>query len=92
MALPKKKGIRKITIDSTVYYFKVDLVNETSEVKANIGLEEKPNRRFSLWAENVQITPSIIAESILFMNRKTSWQSESKNYSLKYSEENLCFN
>ncbi|WP_196889708.1 hypothetical protein [Aureivirga sp. CE67] len=92
MALPKKKGIRKITIDQITYYFKIDTDYYSSKLRANIGLEEKPNRRFSLFTDNHPITPKIIAESILLMNKKINWQKENSNFSLVHENDQFVLN
>jgi hypothetical protein len=88
MALPKKKGIRKINVGSVQYYYTIEHDYYLSGLITKIGKVEFPNERFlflvnskDFWLEypNVTpeevfiITPKMVRQAIIFANTNKIW-------------------
>ncbi|WP_146088902.1 hypothetical protein [Neolewinella xylanilytica] len=80
MALPKK-GIRKITVGTTCYYWTVSIDYQSMKTFVGIGLVDKPNKHITLIttlgkddhnesAESYfyEVKPSLVRRAIIFAN------------------------
>jgi len=91
MALPKNKGIRKITVNNQKYYWTVKNNYQLLSLVVTVGLISTPNNHFFFtlkfedpWLafpnkvknEVSAITPSLIRESVLFAREKFNWPED----------------
>lgn len=78
MALPKKKGIRKINVDSIQYYYTIEHDYYASGLMTKIGKVEFPNERFQFLVkcsieETFTMTPKVVKQAIQFANMNQLW-------------------
>jgi hypothetical protein len=88
MALPKKKGIRRITVNDVQYYFTIHYDYYSPGLITSIGQIESLNKRFlfltkckDFWleypdvsiAETFTMTPKIVRQAIIFANEQQLW-------------------
>ncbi len=92
MALPKKKGIRKLVYEDQRYFWTVKFDANALKLVVRVGLEEQPNT-FFVFTVNYEdpwlsfphqstnevnaITPKFIKKSIIYANEHVDWKEKS---------------